>query len=428
MALKGEIRVPSDKSISHRAVLFAGLAKGTSHLTDVLPSADVRATIDAMRELGARIELEPGAHGLEGTVTGIDLAPAGMGPFDICCGNSGTTSRLLLGVLSGLRVSATLTGDASLSARPMRRVTEPLELMGACFESATGTLPVEVIPSKGLHCATIRTEQPSAQVKSAILLAGMQVEGTTTVIEPFKSRDHTELLLPAFGVDVVVDGLRSSVEGPARMHAHDMSVPADPSSASFVAVAAALIPGSEVRLEHVALNATRTGALDVLGRMGASLSYVDESLEGNEPVGDIAVSYSPRLQGVRVAPDAIPTLIDEIPVLSLAAARAHGETIFESAGELRVKECDRFAAILELMDALGVEAFADGDDLHIVGRGEGARELPASLELSSHADHRLAMTLHLTGLAFGIDMGIDDVECVAVSWPDFFADIDGLLC
>lgn len=426
MALVGDLRVPSDKSISHRAVLFAGLAKGTSHLSDVLPSADVYATIDAMKALGARIVFERTAHGLDGTVTGIDLAPVGPGPFQIYCGNSGTTSRLLLGVLSGLGVWATLTGDASLSRRPMGRVMKPLGLMGARFESVEGTLPVELIPTGELHAAEIKTEQASAQVKSAILLAGMQIAGTTTVIEPFKSRDHTELLLPAFGVDVHVDGRCSRVEGPARMHAHDMSVPADSSSASFVAVAAALIPGSEVRLEHVALNATRIGAFEVLKRMGCALSYCNESLEGNEPVGDVLVSHTSELHGVRVSPAAIPSLIDEIPVLALAAAFAQGETVFESAGELRVKECDRFAAILEAMDALGVEAFADGDDLHIIGIGGRSHDFPTTMALSSHADHRLAMTWYLMGLACDCEIDIDDTDCVEVSWPEFFSDIERL--
>lgn len=426
MALEGTIRVPSDKSLSHRAVLFAGLAKGTSHLENVLPSADVFATIDAMKTLGAQIDFEAGAHGLSGTVTGIALRPIGAEPYQIYCGNSGTSARLLLGVLTGLKVAATLTGDASLSRRPMKRVMTPLERLGGCFESVEGTLPVEVIPARGLHAARLETGQASAQVKSAILLAGMQIEGTTSVTEPFKSRDHTELLLPAFGVDVKVDGQRASVTGPVIMHSHDMSIPADPSSAAFVAVAAALVPGSRVRLESVALNATRIGALKVLKRMGCDIAYESESMEGSEPVGDVVVGFSPSLHGVRVSSAAIPSLIDEIPVLALAAARAEGETVFESVGELRVKESDRLAAILEALEAVGIEAFVDGDDLHIMGADDARFDAPSSVCLSSRGDHRLAMTWHLMGLVFDCEVRIDDTQCVDVSWPDFFADIESL--
>ena len=240
MPFVGTIRVPSDKSISHRAVLFAGLAQGVSRLEAVLPSDDVHATIEAIKALGAHVNLAPGFHGLEGEIEGI--GKTGTNVQDICpssssaaglvidCGNSGTTARLLMGVLAGLGMDAALVGDASLSRRPMERVMGPLRRLGAAFESDEGHLPVRVLPNQGLHAAQLMTEQASAQVKSAILLAGMQAQGTTSVTEPSKSRDHTELLLPAFGVDVEVNGLMASVEGPARMHAHDMSVPGDPLS------------------------------------------------------------------------------------------------------------------------------------------------------------------------------------------------------
>ncbi|MEI3377788.1 MAG: 3-phosphoshikimate 1-carboxyvinyltransferase [Coriobacteriales bacterium] len=441
MAFVGSIRVPSDKSISHRAVLFAGLAQGVSHLEAVLPSADVHATIDAMRLLGAHVDLVPGPHGLTGTVEGIGCA-RGSGtvthgacvtvpdplahPLMIDCGNSGTTARLLMGVLAGLGIDATLTGDSSLSMRPMQRVIEPLSELGACFESDNGHLPVHVIPAGLLHGAHITTRQASAQVKSAVLLAGMQAQGVTSVTEPSKSRDHTELLLPAFGVAVEVDGLTARVEGPASLRAHDMSVPGDPSSAAFIAVAAALCPGSDVVLEQVALNPTRSGAFEVLRRMGARLSYENERMEGSEPVGDVHVAYTPALVATRVTPDEIPTLIDEIPILAVAAALAGGETVFESCGELRVKESDRMAAIIEGLDAFGVTAFADGDDLHVVGTN-GSRESTAQhASLVTHGDHRLAMTWYLAGEAFGVDVELDDSDCVCVSWPDFFADMESL--
>lgn len=426
MALIGTIRVPSDKSLSHRAVLFAGLAKGTSHLTDVLPSADVLATIDAMKALGASFDFEERETGLTGTVTGIDLVPVGNGPFDLYCGNSGTTARLLLGVLSGLGVQATLTGDESLSKRPMRRVMDPLEQLGARFESDKGTLPVTTVPQAELHGASVKTVTASAQVKSAILLAGMQAQGITCVTEPCKSRDHTELLLPAFGVDVEVEGRTSCVQGPVRLHGHDMAIPADPSSAAFVAVAAACIEGSSVLLEHVALNRTRTGAFSVLKRMGADLEFLNESFEGDELVGDVKVSYSPRLSKTLVILEEIPTLVDEIPILAIAAAMAQGETEFESVGELRVKESDRLAAIIEGLGAFGIHAHAEDDDLHVMGIGGGDHAFPPRVSLETHGDHRLAMTWHLAGLIFGVDVLLDDEECVSVSWPDFFDDIAGL--
>lgn len=421
MAYTGSIRVPSDKSLSHRAVLFAGIASGTSHLQNLLPSDDVLSSIGAMRTLGATIELEEGARGLSGTVAGIGGIPRVQGTADIDCGNSGTTTRLLMGLVCGLRVRARLHGDASLSKRPMERVMKPLRSMGARFTAHEGgRLPLVIEPVRGLAAVSYTTEQASAQVKSAILLAGLQAHGTTTVTEPAHSRDHTELLLPAFGVPVNVSGLSASVEGPAQLHAHDMSVPGDPSSATFLAVAAALVEGSDVTIADVALNETRIGALRVLERMGARISFGNRHDEGAEPVGDVRVRYSPNLRATTVAAAEIASLIDEIPVLALAAAAGQGETVFQDAGELRVKESDRFAAIVEMLGALGVRAFADGDDLHIVG---GSAEVPASLQLPVYHDHRLAMTAYLLGKCFGVDVTVDDPDCVSVSWPSFYEDL-----
>ena len=424
MAYTGSIRVPSDKSLSHRAVLFAGIASGTSHLQNLLPSDDVLSSIGAMRTLGAAIELEEGARGLSGTITGIGGKPSVQGTADIDCGNSGTTTRLLMGLVCGLGVRARLHGDASLSRRPMERVMKPLRAMGARFTAQEGgRLPLVIEPARGLTAVSYTTEQASAQVKSAILLAGLQAHGTTTVTEPAHSRDHTELLLPAFGVPVHVSGLSASVEGPAQLHAHDMSVPGDPSSAAFIAVAAALVEESDVRIADVALNETRIGALRVLERMGARISFGNRHDEGAEPVGDVRVRYSPTLRATTVAAAEIASLIDEIPVLALAAAAAQGETVFENAGELRVKESDRFAAIIDMLGALGVHASADGDDLHIVG---GVAQAPASLQLPVYHDHRLAMTAYLLGKCFGVDVTVDDPDCVSVSWPSFYEDLSAL--
>lgn len=427
MALKGSIRIPSDKSISHRAVLFASLAKGTSRLENVLPSADVLATIDCMRALGAEIEFEELEDGFEGTVKGFDLFPATPGPYELYCGNSGTTARLLLGILAGMNIEAKLTGDASLSRRPMLRVIEPLETLGAGFSCSEGTLPIKIVPHGPLHGGAIDTKQASAQVKSALLLAGMQAYGTVCVTEPYQSRNHTELLLPAFGVDVHVEDTSSFIEGPQRLHAHDMTVPADPSSASFIAVAATCLQGSDVVLRQVSLNETRKGAFVVLSRMGASLECMNETMVGMEPVGDIEVCSVPKLEATVVSPAEIPTLIDEIPILTIAAAMAEGETVFESAGELRVKESDRMAAIIDGLAAFGVEAYAAGDDLHVVGIGGTDHIFPREVELPTHGDHRLAMTWFLAGMIFDVDVMLDDRDCVGVSWPDFFDDIEGLL-
>ena len=251
--------------------------------------------------------------------------------------------------------------------------------------------------------------------------------------EPAKSRDHTERLLPAFGVPVEVDGLTVSVTGPARLHAHDMSAPGDPSSAAFLAVIAAVLENSELTIENVALNPTRTGAFAVLERMGADISYANEHLEGAEPVGDVHVAFGPQLMGTVVTPEEIPTLVDEVPVLAIAAAAAQGETVFQGAGELRVKESDRFAAVIEGLAAFGVHAWGEGDELHIQGTGEPLYLLgdaladEDSLQLPTYHDHRLAMTWYLMGLATEAPVVLDDASCVSVSWPSFYADIEGLM-
>ncbi|MCD8200171.1 MAG: 3-phosphoshikimate 1-carboxyvinyltransferase [Coriobacteriaceae bacterium] len=445
MALTGTIRVPSDKSISHRAVFFAAIAKGRSHLRDLSPSADLAATIAAVRLLGADIDLAEGAHGLTGNITGNEgFCVAADEPLAIDCGNSGTTVRLLLGLLSGLNCAARLIGDESLSARPMDRVIEPLTQMGADIDSDGGHLPIAVkrrgASEEVLHPISYTTPMASAQVKSAILLAGLFAEGRTEVTEPCKSRDHTERLLSAFGADVAVDDLTVAVQGPLQLHAHDVTVPADPSSATFVAVAAALIEGSHVVLEDVDLNPTRIGAFEAMRRMGCDISWTQTRKEGSEPIGDVEVSYAEHLQGTTVVSEEVPTLIDEIPALSLLACFAEGRTVFEDVGELRVKECDRLAAIVEGLGMLGLAASAEGDDLIIEGSpttlGVSARaaEVHAALRevgaepsvLPCHHDHRLAMTWHLAYLVLGSQIRTDDPDCVSVSWPNFYDDIHHL--
>lgn len=434
MPLQGSIRVPSDKSISHRAVLFSALAEGRSQLRDLLPSDDVLSSLAAVEQLGAVVERSQGANGIDAAITGFGAEPVRGRQLRLDCGNSGTTTRLLMGLVCGLGVDAVLFGDESLSSRPMGRVIDPLAAMGARIEAQGGTLPAHVLPAQGpLSAAHYDSPKASAQVKSAVLLAGLQASGTTSVTEPAKSRDHTERLLPAFGVPVEVDGLTVSVTGPARLHAHDMSAPGDPSSAAFLAVIAAVLEDSELIIESVALNPTRTGAFAVLKRMGADISYANERLEGAEPVGDVHVAFGPQLKGTVVTPEEIPTLVDEVPVLAIAAAAAQGETVFQGAGELRVKESDRFAAVVEGLAAFGVRAWGEGDDLHIQGTGEPLYLLgdaladEDSLRLPTYHDHRLAMTWYLMGLATEAPVVLDDASCVSVSWPSFYSDIEGLM-
>lgn len=418
--LVGELAVPGDKSLSHRAVLFAAMAEGESHLTGVLDSADVRSTIGAVAALGATcgVTVAPDKS-LSITVTGWGARGPVSPVTAIDCGNSGTTARLLLGVLAGYPgLTATLTGDESLSKRPMRRVTAPLELMGARFVDRDGCLPVTVV---GAQLTGIKYESPvaSAQVKTAVLLAGIRAMGRTTVSEPAPSRDHTERLLPSFGVEVGRDepANRAWILGPAQPWAGDVAVPADPSSAAFMVVGALLVPGSEITLPDVALNPTRIGFLRVLERMGADLEVTVSEDASAEIRGVIVARYSPDLKATTVNATEIPSLIDEVPILAVAAARAGGTTRFEGVGELRVKESDRLSAITEALGAMGVEVRATSDSLEVTG--------PAHLksaEVDSLGDHRLAMAWTVAGLLLTRDdseMLIDRFEAVDVSYPDF---------
>ena len=457
MALRGRLRPPSDKSISHRALMLAALAQGTSRLGGVLPSADVRATAKAIQRIGARLSTETvdgepwlvveGVGGKRGAQDAGESAGEGAnggrgtesGGHDvkdvkIPCANSGTTARLMMGICAGLGVHARFDGDASLRCRPMRRVTEPLSQMGAefTFTGEDGCLPLELRGGDGrLSAISYTSPKASAQVKSAVLLAGLLAEGTTTVTEPAKSRDHTERMLEAFGAEVQVHGLSVGVTGGTTLRAHDLRVPADPSSAAFPAVAAACVRNSDIVLADVLLNPTRAGAFELMRRMGCDLYYEHERQRDGELVGDVHVRYSKDVEGVEVAAEEIPSLIDEIPVLSVLACRADGETVFRGCGELRVKESDRLAAIVEAAQALGAQAFVDGDDLHITGCGSGGRRSAARrgddpLALSTRHDHRLAMTWMVAGRVFERGAQLDDPDCVSVSWPGFFSDMGSL--
>lgn len=424
--LTGTVRVPGDKSISHRSVLFSAMAEGTSHVSGVLDSADVRSSIGAARALGAEVNLEKRPDGsLAGDIRGW----GGLGPSQpedaIDCGNSGTTVRLLMGVLAPWDITAELTGDASLCRRPMRRIADPLELMGARFapEGAT-TLPLSITGTRDLAAISYDSPVASAQLKTAILLAGIFALGTTSVHEPAPSRNHTELMLPGFGVGVEAAPGEASVVGGQSLHACDVDVPGDPSSAAFMACAAALRPDSAIDIENVSLNEARIGFVRVLERMGADIVLKPTGSAGEEPCGTISVSYVEHLHSCEVAGREIASLVDEIPVLALVAAHAEGTTVFHEVGELRVKETDRLAAILEGLSKLGVHAWAEGDDLHI--EGKPGLVAPEGLVFDSLGDHRLAMIWSLVGFTGAHPVSIRDFEAVRVSYPGFRADIERL--
>lgn len=423
--LSGVLRVPGDKSLSHRAVLFAAMAEGTSHLAGVLDSADVRSTIAAVSALGATVrehaDLAHAGLALEITGWGADGPTEPAGPID--CGNSGTTARLLLGVLAGWDIEVTLVGDESLSRRPMRRVTGPLSLMGASLQTAEGgTLPVTV---RGGALRGVDFESPvaSAQVKTAMLLAGLRAHGRTIVTEPAPSRDHTERLLPAFGIEVGrdLDLDVCWVEGPATPLATDFAVPADPSSAAFTLVAALVVPGSEVVCTGVLLNPTRTGFLRVLARMGADVLVEITDRSTAEFVGDITARHGRGMEGTLVEAGEIPSLVDEVPVLAVLATQARGTTRFEGVGELRVKESDRLEAVCGALAAMGVTVRAGEDWLEVDG--------PCALrgaELDSLGDHRLAMAYWVAAQVADGGTAIERFEAVAVSWPEFLSDMEML--
>jgi 3-phosphoshikimate 1-carboxyvinyltransferase len=411
--VQGVLRVPGDKSISHRALLLGALAQGTTEVRGFLRSQDCLATWRALAALGVRIEED--AEGL--------LSVHGRGPEALCepeavldAGNSGTTLRLLAGLLAGRPFLSLLTGDASLRGRPMRRVVEPLAAMGATvLGRAGGQYPPLAIRGGGLRGISWTSPVASAQVKSAILLAGLQGAGETVVTEPVRSRDHTERMLEALGASLRREGTAVSVRGGTPLRPTAIRVPGDLSSAAFLLVAAAVRPTGQVQVQGMGVNPTRTGLLDVLERMGARLIYRNRSQAGGEPVADVEVAGG-RLCGVRVEADVIPRLIDEIPALAVAAALAEGETILAGVGELRVKEVDRLAALAGELGRLGARLCVTGDTLVIQGGAplRGAR-------VSSRGDHRMAMSLAVAALFADGESHVEDVACVETSFPGFQA-------
>lgn len=417
---RATLRVPGDKSLTHRALLLAALADGESRLRGLLPGADPRSTAAVLRALGVDVP-DPPADGGAVRIRGLGLrglrAPDGV----LDCGNSGTTARLLMGVLAGQPFTATLDGDASLRNRPMRRVTEPLGAMGARVEELgqADRLPVRLTGGR-LRPGSHDSPRASAQVKSAILLAGLTGGVGVRVREPHLSRDHTERMLRGAGVGIatsVVDGRPQVVLTPAeRVLPLDMTIPGDVSSAAFFVVLGLLADVGPLRIEGVGLNPTRTGFLDVVRRMGGRVAVHEGVPEGAEPVGDLLVEPS-ELKGTTVTGAEIPALLDEVPALAVLAARATGETRVEGAGELRLKESDRLRALAENLRAVGVDAADDGDTLTVVGR-----EGPLKGQVSSHGDHRVAMAF---GVLAAVDDAIhlDDPAVVAISYPGFWDDL-----
>ena len=424
--LRGVAAVPGDKSISHRSVLFGAMAEGTSNISGVLDSDDVRSSIGAVTALGAQVNVEKQPDGsLAGTVSGWGAKGPRQPDGPIDCGNSGTTVRLLMGILAPWGVRVELTGDSSLQRRPMRRITKPLAQMGAVFEpEGRETLPLTVVGSAGLSAVTYDSPVASAQLKTAVLLAGLFAQGTTTVNEPAPSRNHTELMLPGYGVAVQAGDCTASVTGPARLHACDVVVPGDPSSAAFLVCAAVLREGSDLAVRNVSLNDARIGFFRVLRRMGADVETQATGAAGNEPAGTIFARHTPALHACEVAGAEIASMVDEIPVLALVAAHAAGTTVFHDAGELRVKETDRFAAVIDGLAKMGVRAWGEGDDLCVEGRP--GLTLPEGLVFDSLGDHRLAMVWAMAGLCGQVPVDVVDFEACSVSYPSFLHDIEEL--
>lgn len=408
---RGRVRVPGDKSISHRALILSTLADGETVVHGLLESTDCLATLDAVRRLGARIERERDTWRISGA------GPSGLRAVhgEIDCGNSGTAMRLLAGVLAGQPFESVLVGDASLSRRPMRRIADPLQRMGARIEtSAAGTPPLRVHGRRPLHAVDFEAPIPSAQVKSAILLAGLFADGESSVTEPGVSRDHTERMLPAFGARLRRDGATVRIS-PGALHAPGrIDVPGDLSSAAFLFAAAALAPGASVTVPNVGINPTRTGVLDLLARMGASVAMENVREASGEPVADVTVTGG-GLRGIAISAADVALAIDEIPVLLAVAAFAAGETVVSGAGELKVKESDRLAAMAAGLRALGVDVELAGDGIRV----RGGR--PRGGAVDAGGDHRIAMSFAVLGQRAAGPVEIRDCANIATSFPGFTA-------
>lgn len=416
--MRGEITVPGDKSISHRAVMFGAIASGTTEVTNFLQGADCLSTISCFRKMGIEIENTPEHILIRGKGLYGLTAPSSV----LDAGNSGTTTRLISGILSGQRFSCQLTGDASIQKRPMGRIMTPLTMMGASIESINknGCAPLLINgrPLKGIH---YQSPVASAQVKSCILLAGLYAEGKTSVTEPTLSRNHTEIMLKSFGAQVKSEGNTACVTPAPDLMGQKIQVPGDISSAAYFIAAGLIIPGSEILIKNVGVNPTRDGILRVCQSMGADITLLNQRTAGGEAAADLLVRYTPDLRGCEIGGGLIPTLIDEIPVIAVIAACASGTTVIRDAQELKVKESNRLDIVVNSLSAMGVdiEGTQDGMVIH------GGRPLSGAV-IHSHLDHRIAMSFAIAGLAGTGTTTIRDAQCVDISYPGFYQDLSAL--
>ena len=412
--LRGTVKVPGDKSISHRSVMLGALAEGTTEITGLLEGEDVLCTLAAFRAMGVRAD-GPRAGAL--TIHGVGMHGLQPPRAVLDMGNSGTAMRLMCGILAGQRFDSELTGDSSLCKRPMGRVATPLNAMGAAITTQDrGLPPLKIAGGRKLRGIDYALPVASAQVKSAILLAGLYADGVTAVTEPAPTRDHTERMLRGFGYDVSVTGARAQLQGGGRLHAKPIAVPADISSAAFFMVGASIAPGSDVTLTHVGMNPTRIGVINILRLMGAQIAIRNERTVGGEPVADISVTGA-RLHGIAIPAEQVPLAIDEFPAIFIAAACADGETVLTGAEELRVKESDRIAVMAQGLRALNVEAHETPDGIRIRGRAD-AHALAGGV-VASHGDHRIAMSFAMAALRAQGAITVQDCKNVATSFPGF---------
>lgn len=415
--LFGSLKVPGDKSISHRAVMLGSIAKGTTEIQHFLQGADCLSTISCFRRMGVEIENKGDLVVVHGKGMRGLSAPSGM----LDCGNSGTTTRLLSGILAAQPFPSTLTGDASIQKRPMKRIMDPLSQMGAHIASQrdNGCAPLRIKPAalKGIH---YQSPVASAQVKSAVLLAGLYAEGTTSVTEPALSRNHTELMLRYFGAEVSSEGTTASVSQTKELFGAKVEVPGDISSAAYFIAAALMVPGSQVLIKNVGVNPTRDGMIRVCQAMGADLILENVRSQGAEPTADILVRHS-SLKGVEIGGDIIPTLIDELPVIAAMACTAQGRTVIKDAAELKVKESNRIRIMVEGLSAMGANVTETEDGMII----EGGAPLHGAV-INSHLDHRIAMTFAVAALCAEGTTKIEDADCVGISYPGFYHDLEKL--
>ena len=417
-SLRGEISVPGDKSISHRAIMLGSLAKGTTEVTNFLQGADCLSTISCFRKMGVSIDNlgdkvlihGNGLHGLKAPSEVLDT------------GNSGTTTRLMSGILAGQDFTVTVNGDASIQKRPMGRIITPLTQMGANIISlkGNGCAPLQIggAPLKGIHYTS---PVASAQVKSAVLFAGLYAEGSTSVTEPSLSRNHSELMLRYFGVPVLIEGTTATISPAKELEGQKVAVPGDISSAAYFMAAGLIVPNSSITIKNVGINPTRDGMIQVCKQMGGNLILENERMMSGEPVADITVTAS-SLKGITIGGDIIPTLIDEIPIIAILACFADGDTVIKDAQELKVKESNRIDVMVKNLSAMGadIEATEDGMIIH------GGKPLHGA-HIETHDDHRIAMSFAIASLAADGETVIDHPDCVTISYPDFYKDLEGLI-